>query len=407
MISTDFAPNESWDDAWQSIKLLFQPWRWTTGKEQKIVNQQISQMFASENVRFFLSGRSALYFLLKSLALPANSTVMVQGFTCEAVVLPIIANHLTPLYVDIEIYTFSMDSMDFLHKLSDECKVLILQHTYGLTPKYRQQIINYAIERKMIIIEDLAHGWNKEQNQIANIKGQNHYFLLSFGRSKALSSIFGAAVVSNDHPIADKLTKIQRKIRYPKKTFILQTLLYKPLSALIKLFYDIHLGKLIHKFSNLLHLFIPEITPQEKLGKYNIVFNKNYPNALAILLLEQLKKFDQTQQKRTNTVNYYNDMLKKFKLHRSIPSQGLIRYPLLTKNRDTLLKKASQKRIYLGDWYSQPIAPRGFNLAKAHYHYGSCPVAEKVCRQIINLPTNISLKQAQQTIQTLSDVYFN
>ena len=113
MISTDFAPNESWDDAWESIKLLFQPWRWKKGQETELVKKEILSKLLITNhqlrINLFLSGRSALYFLLKSLNLPKNSEVIVQAFTCEAVVLPILANNLKPVYVDIEKKTYSMD----------------------------------------------------------------------------------------------------------------------------------------------------------------------------------------------------------------------------------------------------------------------------------------------------------
>ncbi|MFN4213080.1 MAG: hypothetical protein ACK4FL_03940, partial [Microgenomates group bacterium] len=73
MISCDFAPNEGWDDAWISSQLLFQPWRWLYGKEIKKVKQKIFKLFQISNLKFkiafFLTGRGALYNLLKSLNL--------------------------------------------------------------------------------------------------------------------------------------------------------------------------------------------------------------------------------------------------------------------------------------------------------------------------------------------------
>lgn len=38
MISTDFAPNETWDDAWQSVKMMFKPWLWKQGPSLKQVD---------------------------------------------------------------------------------------------------------------------------------------------------------------------------------------------------------------------------------------------------------------------------------------------------------------------------------------------------------------------------------
>jgi len=404
MISTDFAPNESCSDAWQSIKMIVQPWCWKQGSSLKQLNWQIQRLFANKHITWFLAGRSALYALFKALKLPSGSKILVQGYTCEAVVLPIIALGLKPVYIDIETESYSMNLNDFNHKLSDNCKAVIIQHTYGLTPKYREQIITQAIGKKLVIIEDLAHGWDRNLVQKSKIKSQNYYRLLSFGRSKSLSSVFGSAILTNNKPIADKLNELTKNLPYPKNLFILKCLLYKPISCLIKSMYDCIIGKWLHYMIRKLNLLIPEITPQEKLGNYNIVFNKQYPNALAYLLLKQMNKLDQTNAIRRKIVKYYSNAFKKSQQPNLWYDKALIRYPLVINNRDQVLKISATKNIYLGTWYSQPVAPKGLSLSKVEYKIGSCPIAENVCQKIINLPTNVSLKTAGIVVQLLNDV---
>ncbi|GAB4219785.1 MAG: hypothetical protein Fur009_7500 [Candidatus Microgenomates bacterium] len=101
--------------------------------------------------------------------------------------MPIIALNLKPIYVDIENQSFSMNPIDLQNKLSNKSKVLILQYTFGITPSQRQTIISFVKQHNLVLIEDIAHGI-----QISNIKNQiskrnNHFFFLSFGRSKRLS----------------------------------------------------------------------------------------------------------------------------------------------------------------------------------------------------------------------------
>lgn len=408
MISTDFAPNESWDDAWISFKLIFQPWKWKRGRSESIIKKKILDLVfpgdyhiddgRTTMVDLFLSGRAALFNLLHSYKLPKNSEILVQAFTCEAVVLPILANSLTPIYIDIETESFSMNFQQLANQLTSNSRVLILQHTFGLTPKHRKEILEFAKNKGLIVIEDLAHGFNphilKSNNLIAN-----SYYLLSFGRSKALSSVFGAAIISSNSKQANQLTS---NLSYPSYWFIFKCLLYKPLVMLIKSTYDIKIGLTLHKLFKSINLFVLEISQLEKGGKFDQLLNKRLPNGLAILLENQLKRYPIVQQTRSKITNLYNRHLKKtinYKLQTM--NSSLIRYPLLVENRNLILQKARRQNIFFGTWYDQVVAPKGLSLDRVEYKQGSCPVAEGICKKIMNLPTNISLESAKRIVDIL------
>ncbi len=396
MISTGFAPNEDWDDAFASLKLLYQPWKWLNGKETLEVKKQILNLFNIEhltwNVELILTGRAALFMLLQSLKVPNHSEVLIQAFTCEAVVLPILANHLKPIYVDIESESFSMQENDLQKKLSPKSKVLILQHTFGIEPKSRTKILEIAKKNNLIVIEDLAHGFNAKILNSKNLTS-DRYYLLSFGRSKSISSVFGGAIISPNIgtiPISNNLI-------YPSYWFIFRCLLYKPLVMIIKSTYDLILGKIVHSNVNRLHLLVPEITKQEKMGHYDLLFNKSFPNAFAVLLLNQFKKIERTQENRAEICTIYNGkLLKKI--------TAVIRFPVLVSNRDNLLTQLRKKNIFLGRWYDQVVAPKDIDLDRVGYMKGSCPQAEEVCKKIINLPTNISQDNSKRVINALNDV---
>ncbi|OGK13072.1 hypothetical protein A3C98_03105 [Candidatus Roizmanbacteria bacterium RIFCSPHIGHO2_02_FULL_37_15] len=414
MISTDFAPNESWDDAWISLKLIFQPWRWKNGEESKLIKQKICNLLNVPcfklHVSLFLSGRSALYFFLKSLNLPPDSEVIVQAFTCEAVVLPILANNLKPVYIDIEAETFSMNYKKLIDQIPKRAKVLILQHTFGLTPKFRDEIIKFAHENKLIIIEDLAHGFNPVIFKTSNIQPPtSNFYLFSFGRSKLLSSVFGGVIVSSNNTAI----KHYNNLTMPSSFFIFHCLLYKPLTTLIKSTYDIYFGKILHKILYKLKLLIPEITEKEKSGYFDESFNKAYPNALAILLLHQFNKFEQIQQQRLKICQVYSGQISKYQYliskqianHQVPPiKHPLIRFPLLARNRNAILSNLKKYKIYLGKWYDQAVAPKELELSRVGYKRNSCPVAEEICQKIINLPTNISERDAIKIIKKLARI---
>jgi len=414
MINLNFAPNETLSDALTSFFLLFQPWRWKRGKKLQEVKSLILKNFFNVSrstlyvtrytlhVSFFLSGRSALYHLLKNLNLKQGDEVLVQAFTCEAVVLPIVALKLKPVFVDIEKESFSINPIDLEKKLSEKSKVIILQHTFGITPSQREKVLSIIKQHNLVLIEDIAHSTKlKVKNQKSKVL-KNHFYLLSFGRSKSLSSVFGGAIVTKNKTIAKKLDFFN--LPYPSYSLIFKLLLYKPIAFLIKLTYNFYLGKILHFFSQKFNLLIPEITKKEKAGEYDHFFDKKYPNALAILLLNQLKRFAKIQNQRKKMVNFYLKKLNNVIRSTLHVTQPLIRFPLLIQNRDQILKNLAKKGIFLGRWYDNPIAPKGFPLERVGYRLGSCPVAEEVCQKIINLPTNIKLKEVEKLLKTLNDV---
>lgn len=82
-------------------------------------------------------------------------------------------------------------------------------------------------------------------------------------------------------------------------------------------------------------------------------FNKAYPNALIILLLNQFKLLKSIQNQRKKTIKHYDQSLKIY-CHPELDSGSpLIRYPLLVNNPSLILKKMAKFGIFLGNWYNQ------------------------------------------------------
>lgn len=385
MISTDFAPNEHGDDALVSLKAIAMPWNYQTGSALDAVRQKLGNLIDPQNkttTSLFLTGRSALYYYLQALNLPRGSEVLIQGFTCAAVPLPIIEAGLKPIYIDIEPDTYSMNIDDLRKKYTPGAKVLIIQHTFGFTPRYQTELLDFAKEKQLHVLLDLAHGFQPDMIQTTSHQLPAISYLLSFGRSKPFSSVFGGAILTTDRSISTTLSALEKELREPSIGLIIRCLLYKPLSVLIKATYDSGIGKLLHKLLHTGNLLIPEISAKEKKGFYDTQYSGSYPNALATLLLHQLKKYSQTSETRTTHAKRYDEQF-------SMSHEGnypVTRYPVLRDDRDSILKHAAKKNIYFGKWYDQVVAPNSIDLQTVHYIPGSCPQAEDICKKILNLP---------------------
>ena len=374
MISLDLAPNEGFQDALKSVTILAQPWRWIKGSFNGKVKTKLKRFFPNHDVFLYLSARGALYKVFQGLKLKPGDEVAVFGFTCEAVVLPVTELKLVPLYIDAEKESYSLDFADLKKKLSSKTKAIVLQHTFGITPKNREEIISFAVTSKVPVIEDLAHGFDHSmfvKDAADTIK------LLSFGRSKAISSVFGGAILTKNKELQETLKVYDKRLITPRTSFVARCLLYKPFSMVIKSTYDIlWIGKILHWLSEALHIIPREITSGEKAGQFNLQMAGLFPNAFAYLLSEQLRGFELLQELRKKNVAEYNEAF-----HSTNTNQSLSRYPVLVPKRDELMLKMKKQQIYLGRWYNKLVSQEG-----------SCPVAETIKDQIINLPTHVSAK---------------
>lgn len=404
MITCDFAPNEQWDDVIAALKILLQPWRWYGKNEILTAKKYVLEYLKNSHaeVHFFLTGRFALYYLLKSLNLKKESEIIIPAFTCEAVVLPILALGLKPVFVDIEKNTFSLDYNNLKSHISKNTSCLLIQHTFGFRPSEQEKIIHLASKYNLAVIEDLSHGffnyeipkYIKEKISKKNLK---YFLLLSFGRSKSLSSVFGGAIVSFNKKVNEKLEQSLKTIPLITYSQLIKLLLYKPIVFINKITYNfLFLGKLFHFLYQKSPFFPPEVTLKEKRGQLDFSLNFQYPNALAYLLLHQFRKIKKINENRLTITHFYQKNL-------SFPQINniLIRFPYLVNKPGKLIDVMKKNNIYLGRWYEQVVAPKDFPLILAGYQKGSCPTAEKVCRSIINLPTNIDLEAAKKIIKIL------
>ena len=158
------------------------------------------------------------------------------------------------------------------------------------------------------------------------------------------------------------------------------------------------MGKIIHFLFKQFDLIIPEVTKEEKKGNFNYAFLRTFPNCAAIFMLEQLNRFNDVSSIRKRTSQYFDSKLNNKTAHHL----GLLRYPVLCNEPNKIKSLALKQNIQLGRWYSQAVAPDELDLKLVGYTIGSCPNAELLCKQIINLPTLISTQEAKRIVKILN-----
>jgi len=404
-ISISLSPNTQSDDIWLALKLKFQPWPWKKGKEIGELEGEFKKYLGVKYAISFNSGRSALMAILNSLDLKNNDEILLQAFTCNAAVNPIIWLGLKPVYVDCDEKTFNIDVEDLKRKITPKSKTVIVQHTFGL-PADLNEISEICRENNLILIEDCAHSLGAEYSgKKVGTFGKAAFF--SFSRDKVISSVYGGMAVTDDDELAKKIKEYQEKVGYPSYFWIKQQLLHPVLmNWLILPTYSI-LGKYFLILFQWLQILSKAVHWKEKRGKRPGYFPKRLPNVLAILALNQFKKLEKFNNYRKEIADFYYKELRdaSFELppNPSDREQTFLRFTIKNPKAHEIIKKAWQKNILIGDWYDSVIAPKDTKLDKMKYIAGSCPKAEKLAKETLNLPThiNISKKEAEIIVNFL------
>lgn len=412
-ISTSLSPNTEKDDVRLALELIFQPWRWRKGNENgpHSVEEEFRRYLGVQYAFAFNSGRAALMAILEAMDIEEGDEVLLQAFTCNAAVNPILNRRAKPVFVDID-ETINMDPEDLRRKITSRSRAVMIQHTFGW-PARIDEILKIAKKHKLLLIEDCAHSLGaKYSGKFCGTFGNAAFF--SFGRDKIISSVFGGMAVTDEEELARKIRKIQTETNCPSNFWILQQLLHPILiNYFILPVYGLHygLGRILLGISHKFSVLSKAVYNKEKKGEVPRYFPKCLPTALAVLALNQLRKVERFNEHRRKLAAFYEKELKEtdFVLPLAKPLKGRVptfmRYPVLI-NRDTdkIMAESRKKKIYLDDgWRKSPVVPPDTDICKMKYQWGSCPKAEKVAKEIINLPThiNISEKEARVIINFL------
>lgn len=409
LINPSISPNLEGKDVIQAIKFLLYPFNLKFGSYINSVESWFKYNYSTKFAFTFSSAREAEYAILRALNIGKNDEVLIQAFTCVAVVNPILYLGAKPIYVDIDKENLSMDPKSLINKITGNSKVLILQHTFGI-PAHIEEIKEICREKNIYLIEDCAHviGENYKGRKLGEW-GDASFF--SFGRDKAISSVFGGIALIKNKRIAQKVKKIKDISPYPSYTWIYQQLLHPVCTYIVITGFNVHpfFGKvLLYAFKKINFISLP-IIPEENVSYIKNYKTRKYPNALAALCFIQLMRLNRMNKTRKNIFNIYRHALGKIKNKINLPNKShfYLRIPINVKNKEALKKVCKEDSIYLGDWYSHVIDPKNVNYERIFYKKGSCRNAEKATSGMLNLPSYPTMTKydVKRVVSKLMDYY--
>ena len=330
-ILISISPNAQADDVWLALRTLINPLTWKTGVyNQKLINQ-LKQYFKLPNCYLFNAARSALFIGLKSLNLKPKDQVLYQKFTCSVVPQAILKAKAKPIPVN-HTSTYNLDVKDLQNKITPQSKALIIQHTFG-NPDDLGKIKDICKKHQLTLIEDCAHalGTTYQKKPVGSFGDMT---VLSFGRDKVISSVFGGALLSKKKIPPTHLSN-------PSNFWVSKQLLHPIIMSLAVPTY-FSLGKfIIGAFRALKLITLP----------LNNLPIQSMPNGLARLALHQWSKLDQFNQHRKKLAKIYCDAF-----NSPFNPDGIyLRFPLKVNNPKALISYAKKHQVFLGNWYDHKI----------------------------------------------------
>lgn len=384
-IAISLSPNTENSDVQLAIKLIFSLKNILQGKNIVTLERWFCHYFNVPFAISFANGRQALFAILKNMDIGEEDEVLLQAFTCVAVPYAIIATGAKPVYVDIT-ESIAINIKDLEKRITEKTKAIVIQHTFGI-PAEMLKIKQISQRYNIPVIEDCAHTIGEVyHDKHLGTFGDAAFF--SFGRDKAFSSVFGGIAITANKTLGEKIQQFQNKQPYPGFFWTLQQVFHPVAFSFILPLYDFFsLGKVILIILQKLHLLSFPVSENEKQADTKNFSVEKFPNALASLALFQLRRIEEFNNKREKITSIYLQYIKQKYI--TIPYRKIIpflRFPITVKDRDNLLITLRRRKIYPGLWYANVIDPKGTNLQKISYQRGSCPIAESVAKEIINLP---------------------
>lgn len=331
--------------------------------------------------------------------------VLTQPFTCTTAVNPILSAGHIPVYVDASYNDLSLDT-DKL-QASAESRALVMQHSFGVESNVKKAR-TFANKHSLLLLEDSAHclgfmSRNDEGGPLADVS------IHSFGVEKMLPTKFGGAIwvnpVMQDHELRDairqtlgSLPKIDHRTRGKARRYRFCNRLLNHTPHIFE--------KLLRSILIQTGLFEPAIMPEELQGK-NHGIPASPSGGILKEILSGLKMYEKLIIKRKIITAYYAENLPaNLSMPKSVykTDKALVRFPVLCENNleaTRLFQVLRDEGHYSGRWYSPIIFPKVTNPELYNYDPELCPVAEDISARILNLPTNITLKEAQEIIDVL------
>lgn len=298
------------------------------------------------------NGLSALELSLRAFGIGQGHEVILPAHTFTATAAAITFAGATPVFVDINPETWTIDVQKIEEAITSRTKAILPVHLYGL-PADMNVVLGIAEKYNLIVVEDAcqAHGAMYKGHRVGGLGNAAGF---SFYPTKNLGACGDAGIVTtNDEKVAQTIRALRNCGQREK---------------------NVH-----------------EVHP----------FNHRLDNLQAAILRIKLKYLDEWIASRRKLAEVYNTLLTDTNVGRPVELPGYQHvyhlYVIRTQNRDAMQAALKERGIGTAIHYPTPVHLQPYYLKDGKPQY-SCPVSEKLAGEILSLPMFPELTEDQVSV---------
>jgi len=163
------------------------------------------------------NGTSSIQLIYESLNLNIGDEIIIPGFCFLAAANVALQLHLKPIFVDVDKYTWCLDTNDLEKKITNKTKIIVAVHTYGNVCEMNK-INEIAKKYNLIVLEDCAESlFSKYEDKYCGTLCDVSSF--SFQATKTITTGEGGMVVTNNDELYNKMLLIKNHGLYKRGSY--------------------------------------------------------------------------------------------------------------------------------------------------------------------------------------------
>ena len=335
-----------------AIKEVFDSKQFIMGPKVLELEQAIADYTQTNHAIGVSSGTDALLVALMALGIQAGDEVITTPFSFFATAGSIARLGATPVFVDIDPKTYTINPELIINKITDKTKAIIPVHLFGQCADM-DAIMAIAQDYGLYVVEDAAQAIGAKglfQGQLRQAGSMGHLGCFSFFPSKNLGCCGdGGMVTTHDSELAEKCRVLRVHGSKPKY--------------------------------------------------YHHVVGGNFrldPIQAAVLLVKLPFLNDQHEQRRSNAT-YYDKHINDDYIKPFIKDDYYMiynQYTLRSTQRESVLARLKSHDIGAVIYYPVPLHLQAC-FSYLGYQQGDCPEAEKAAKEVFSIPVYSELLQEE------------